>query len=652
MNNRLIWAAVLLLVAMTAWATTARDAYQRGQEQLQNRNYTAAVGEFRAAVSRNESYLDAWLGLSEAFLNLQEFDQALEAVTAARRLAGNSVQVKNLHADVLLSLGRIEPAAQLYAEVRSVEPNNIDAVIGEAQIQLAHNRPEQAMQTFSQALRQSPRNRTALLSLALLAEASGNYSAAENYIEAALTHHNDNAAVHYMAARHQFNRNNLEHAQYHAATALGLRDMYPDAMLLQGEIFIHMEQFSQAVSVMQQLLSHNPNHTLAWYIHAIAELQRDDVGSSLHSFERALGLDPGNEIVRSVYETVLRRNTDLHDDRRKTAARYHNELAAGYGNQYAAQRARIHYRRALQIDPFSETARRGFAAAYETDGLYARYLSELSVLRDHGIEDQGILDSVAIYESLRLDSVASRWNIEQMDLERLTTQVQLFVIGSITGYPLLSTYLAEYAQDFFSADSRIAFTNSPVAVDSEQQAYEIARAGSADYFLILRPAAFDPGIKLTTSVFVSRTGNKIYSDTIIRDGSQYVSRALWAAREGSLHVFPIQAKLIDRRFRTAVIDRGKSDGIEVGDRLPLYPARSGIPRSDGPGLLFPEDSQLAIFSVEQLDDMLAEGRIIEGGFFDRVSVGDVAVRQPEVDVEQRPELAAFPPLYRQIRALD
>ncbi len=642
----------LMLLSSLIFADTPRELYQRGREQLDQQDYVGSVASFRNALELNPQYLDAWTGISEAFLQMQEFDQALISIQRARELAGNSLDVRNLHADILLSLGQIDAAAEIYAEVRRQEPNNIDALIGEAQIALARNNPESAAQTFSRALERSPRHRTALLSLALVAEASGQSTAADRYIESALTHHNDNPTVHYIAARSFFTRGEIAKAQYHVSTSLSLRQAYPEALLLQAEISLDSNHPEQAIAVMEQLLEINPDEVRAWYISGIAEHALREYDASISHLERALRLQPGNEYIRGTYETILRRQTDFDDPRRDTAARYHETLAKGYRNQNLSGRAGFHYRRALQLAPYSETARRGYAETFLENELYARYVEELELLNDLEVDDQPIQDALEVYQSLLLDSVAYRWDIDQFNLERITIPLQIFVQGSIAGYPEIQNYLPAFVQDVFSANPLLEFIREPSQVATESEAFQASRDAGTEYYIVITPQVFNDGVQITSEVYLSRTGSRIAMDSTIREGAQALSRALWELQERAYNIFPLQAQIVERRFRNAIIDRGRVDGIEEGSELPLYPARSGIPRSDGPGLLFPADAQLGQIVIDSVDDTIALGRIVGGGFFDRVNVGDVAVRQPEGISSPPQELSSFPPLYRQIRALD
>ncbi|AFG37692.1 tetratricopeptide repeat protein [Spirochaeta africana] len=649
---RLLPTMLLLFVLTVAVTASPVDSYREARRLLDEGDQVAAVAGFRSAVAQNPRYLDAWIGLSEAFLQLQEFDEALAAVQRARELAGASLPVRNLHADILLSLGRIEDAERLYREVLQREPNNTDAIIGTAQIALARNNPEAASRVFARALERSPRNRTALLSLALVADAAGNYSAAERYIEQALAHHNNNPAVHYTAARLYLSRGQTEQAGFHIATALSLRDYYPDAMLLQGGLALQTGEPGQALAVMEQLLQNDPENVRAWYISAVAEHEQNRPEVAIRHLERALRLAPGNEYVRVVYETILRQDTDLEDPLRDAAALYHLDLADGYRNQNLLRRAQFHYRRALQLAPFSSRARRGYAAAFEEQQLYARYVEELLLLQDIGIDDQEIRDGIEIYSSMLLDSVGERWGIDQFELSRISVPVQIFMTGDLSDYPGAAGYLPSFIQDVFSANTRLEFAADAATAANEVEAFRIARDSGADYYLVFEPQVFDEGVQFAVGVYVARTGTRIASASVIREGAQSFSRALWVLQERTAGMFPMQAAVVERRFRHAVIDRGAMDGLEPGDELPIYSARSGMPRTDSPGLLFPDGAGLGRFVVEQVDDTIALGRITGGGFFDRVAVGDVVVKQPE-DIPDPPrELGVFPPLYRQIRALD
>lgn len=653
MNKQMFRMCIILLVFNTAVIYSSPvENVRNGRIFFNTGNYIEAIGEYQKAIESNPNYLDAWQGLAETYLAMQEFDQALTSIERARIYSGSSLPVKNLHADILLSIGRIDDAAAVYAEVRRQEPNNTAAIIGEAQIALARNNPDRAAVIFDEALQQNPGNRNALLSLALISSAAGDHQSAGRYIDSALQHHNNNPTVHLLAAQQFMERNNLDQAEYHANVALQLREHYLEALLLSAEINLEKNNYEAADRQIRQILERNPQSVEAWYLAGYTAYRRNQINEALTNLERALRLSPGNELLRGIYETILRRETSLSDSRRQAAADYHIQLAAGYQAQHLSQRARTHYRRALQLNPFSERGRLGFASSFEADGNYARYLEELRLLRDQGNNSREVADAIEMYSNMIAGSVSDRWSINQFDLERASVEVQLFVLPGRTGLYNTDRFLPYIVMDNLSNIQSVGFSNPPVAVDSHQEALQLARSGSSEYYIVLEPLVDGSTVRLGLTVAVSRTGVRISDSWVLREGAHSFSRALSVIQENLTDLMPVIARIVERRFRNAVIDRGALDGISIGDEIPIHPAQTPVARNDSPGLLLPEQEQLAIFIVEELDDRISAGRITQGGFFDRVNPGDYAIIQPAGTGEQNPVLADFSPLYRRIRALD
>ncbi|THB68439.1 MAG: hypothetical protein D6B26_00570 [Spirochaetaceae bacterium] len=643
---------ILVFLSFTLSAESPLLAFQRGKTLQQQSNYLSAVAEYRSALQQNPNYLEAWVGLSECFLAMQEYDQALEAVVEARRLGGRSVNVMNLHADVLLSLARTEEAGKVYSEVLLLEPNNTTALLGRAQIALAENQPDVALEEFQRALDRSSNNRTALLSLAIVADAQGLSDAADRYIQLALQHHNNHPAVHLIAARQAYQRGGVSQALYHTATAINLRKDYFDAILLQAQILMRQQRIAEAKASIEQLIRLQPDNPSVWYLNAVASDAAGDTDNALYDLERALRLNPGNEFVRATWETLLRKSTELDSAKRMEAASYHVNLANGYVSQNLRIRAGVHFRRALQLYPFSKEARLGYASMLEMEGYHARYLEELLVMQDLEMQDPGIEDAIEMYSNLLLDSVSSKWGIAQFEPARINPTVQIFVIGTFEGYPFAEDYLPDFFQDILGVHSGVDYVEAPMFAPDDSDAFALARESGSDYYLLIKPSVFPAGIQVSGELYASRTGTLLHTERVVREGAEALSRSLWALQKRIAGLFPLQAKVLARRFRTAVIDRGRMDGLEIGDEVPIYPARAGIIRSDGLGILFSESEQLGLFTVEALDDAVAEGVISGGGFFDRVSVGDIAVWQPEGYTDPPSALSEFSSLYRQIRAID
>ncbi len=644
-------AAVLLGVTLQLTAD-ARAEYAGGRSALNDRDYFRAVERFGRALEENPDYREALVGMAEAYYRLEEYDEALEYIDEARRLARRDPAVLALSGQIRLALGSVDEARELFEQAVEADPNSVEGRIGLAELAIAEGNAARALERYRDVVRLDPHDRQALLSLALVYEARGERETAEEYLQLALEHHSRHPEVQLLAAEYYYRAREYEAAVRHAQAALSLRPAHHSALLLLGSVSLHRERHDEAVAYTEQLLGLRRDNPAAWYVRAVAHHRLGELEKALDAFEAALEINPEAETVRYALEQLVLSELDLEDERRPEYAAYHFRRADSLENQNQFRRALASYRRGLRLNPYDRDARVAYAEMHRAHGNRATYLQQLEVLANLGFDDDYIQDRIEASQAMLRDAVAARWDLDQFALERDRVQVSLFTIPHRNAplYPVSDMSLTQTLRDELLAYERVSVTGGPQAVDEYAEAFRAAREDGSQYFVLVEFVEEERRFTVRAELYLSRTGAELGSVQSRREGNMRVRDALARVAEGISRRVPLIGRLVERDFGRGVVSVGRLDGVEEDDELAIVRRSAVVPRSGEGGYLYDREDRVGSFSVTAVDDMIAEGEIRRRDFVDTINLGDTVLLEAEL-TEASETVRMFPPLYRRIRSI-
>ena len=115
----------------------------QGKALLAEGKYEAAAAELSKATALDKNSMDAWLQLGHAYRGLKQYDNALAAYVAAKKIDRHSVAPHVAHAKVQVELGRVELATTELNFVVEMDPKNLEALILLGQVsQMPHKLPD------------------------------------------------------------------------------------------------------------------------------------------------------------------------------------------------------------------------------------------------------------------------------------------------------------------------------------------------------------------------------------------------------------------------------------------------------------------------------------------------------------------------------
>jgi tetratricopeptide (TPR) repeat protein len=622
-----IAAVLFALAGARLGAADARSAYQLGRRAQDSEDWPVAVEQYRAALAANPAYLEASVGLAETLLALEEFEEALRWAVRARLLDATDPDLAVLEGRIRLGAGDSAAARALFSGVLKNWPNNLEARFGMAEADVAEGRSRSALDRYGAALAMAPLSRRGLLSLAILAESTGDPAGADRAIEISLRYHAADAAVQLAASDLYAGRGRWDLAERHARAALAIAPESASARLALATPLIGLKRYEEAAGVLREIVATDRGDATAWYALGVAYARSGDPAKALASFGSAVAAAPDDETARIVQEYTAIDALKVEDPQRAKLAAFHRDAGRDLAARSQMEKALAEYRRSLLLEPGSREGRLGYADASRAMGFPDKQLSELKVLMGLGIKDVAVQDEVEGLEAELDATVSRRWGVEQYEIVRLRHLLAVSTIGGASPlrHPLAAGDLTRAFRDTLTRWDALAVTDASPTVTGFDAALRSAGRSGADYVLVLGLEESERTFMATATLYLARTGASVASFNAFRTGNERVRDAF--LRVGSLvaAALPARGTLAARSFDRGLVDLGARQGMREGTRLAIV--RKGRVRLavDAPGTAWDEADVIGDFTVTSVDEAVSEGTIKPRGTFDFVNVGDEVV---------------------------
>ncbi|MCR5724750.1 MAG: tetratricopeptide repeat protein [Treponema sp.] len=661
MKNSVNVLCAALLCVLAAVPLAAQDAnpssrrfYESGCTKQANGDLYGAAEDFHEALRANLSYGDAWFHLAEVTYDLGDYPLALDYLDSAAKYAKDRTDIQNLRGMTLISLGRLTDARAVFESIIQRFPNDVEARFGLAELDLFDGRFDGARQQYLDALKREQNSRKALLSLALLAFESGNERAADSYIQQALRYHSGESEVHYLAAYLESRAGNLASAERRARAAVQIKKDYTEAYVLLASVLYEEKSWYEVSDICDYLIARDRNTTSAWYLKGLSQYRQGKNTDAIDTLNMALTIDPNDEVMRAVLELIVDETLPLENDRRALWADYHVQKAREYAKAYQGEEARYEYQRALKIDPLNSSVRAEFAETLSRIGLNEQYVTQLKFISENSgesseqdaeakkpsYEQTRIADTIEAYDSLMKNSLNNKWDIDPFYLDKTRWRVGVYYtdVDVQLVHSDAEEFTARMIKEIFSgiATTSVFVQNSPVSGYGE--AFRTARTSGMDYFITLAVDESEREVSLGAVVYSARSGTEVNRFSVFRTGNNRYANVLRSFRRHVLDMLPVRGKIIARSINETLVDVGKTEGMVRGAVLDVVKAGSVHVSDKGPGVIFNDKDKLATITISAVGEEIAQGALVQPGFYDRVNVGD------EVLIRSLPEGSEPDPL--------
>ena len=168
--NRIVSVIIFISISVFVMAETiSLTAMQKeGEKALLEGDYYLSISVFKEILDKNPSYFDTRLGIAEAYLLMEEYEEALNHISKAVLLDKTSTEAKILYGRILTGQGEFVEARTIYMAVLEDQLNNMSAFLALAELEVAEGNILNALELYKNALTKSPVNRRALISSIIL----------------------------------------------------------------------------------------------------------------------------------------------------------------------------------------------------------------------------------------------------------------------------------------------------------------------------------------------------------------------------------------------------------------------------------------------------------------------------------------------------
>ena len=318
-----------------------RALYNIGLCHLRRDEFEAAAAAFERATVRDPRYAEAYSNLGTSLRRMERHEDAARAYRRAVALAPDHAEYAYNLALVLGDCDSVTAAIESYRTALRLRPNYYKARYNLALLLYRGERYAEAAGEFEKAVGLWPTSFEARYNLGLAHLKLRRYAEAEQDFRSALAHDETVQAYHYLGTA-QRKQNALGAAARSFEQALRLDPRYIRSVEALGEVYALLGEHDKAVHKLKQVQALQDDDPTA-YNTGLAFYQAGDFVNAARYFEVALDGPPA---LRS---------------------KSHNMLGVTEARLGRPALAIDHYRKALDVDPTNERARKNLESAQLQD---------------------------------------------------------------------------------------------------------------------------------------------------------------------------------------------------------------------------------------------------------------------------------------------
>lgn len=631
--NVFLIAALFVIVDLPA--QQARDAaafYEQGRDAMFNEDWYAATEAFLECLRRNAAHTEATRSLAEAYYELGEYDEAWTWVRKARALARMSSETANLEASILIAMGRLNEAEASLKTLLSREPYNKEALFTAAELDIARGRSSDAVLRYKNAIRRYGDDRRLLVSLALVLGSLGDMNGASTYIERAQAEHPDDYRVFYFAAYIGARGGKIAEALRNAERCLFLRPKYTPARNLLASLRYRSGDYDEAIKLSNEAIAANRKNTTAWFLKGMSQWRQGRTAEARATLSMAQNIDKDDEFIRAAYEELLIDGTPVESAERRVQANYHFTRGSDFRKRNLSNEAVFEYRRGLRINPYADD-RQAYAELLRLQGYPSLQLEELKFIVDLGKGTRQINDAIETWTNRLSTSLTRQWPVDSSEITPHWNVAVFAVAGqSALGHTDAGFIAAGYLRDILNHSRKISMLNIDMREASFASAFRTAREAApdgekCDYFLLSSISEHERDLSLKIELFVARTGAKAAEWTFYRAGQDRLRNAALNAASKLEAALPFRAVLLRRNAGSALIDKGKADGVAMEAAYDVIKKDKLELQSAGIGFKYLPSDIVGTLTIGNVDEEISMGKLTRQGFFDLIAIGDAIIPQ-------------------------
>lgn len=283
---------------------TPQTYNKAGYEYLEQGEPFKAITQFQSALRKNPAYKESLVGISRAYLSLDEYREALGYFNKILKLDAENIEAMTGIGFCEIGFGRYDSALEQFTAVLKKSEGNIDAHYGTARLYYIMNKPLWARRKISTIFKLNPFHYKTLLLAAELKSAEGRFSEAEDFIKKALDERprDPEAYVKYAQLLNaEFIRKGdtgmLSDALENIRRALALRSDNFSALNTLGYLYINERNYKGALDAFERARRLDEANPVLLYNAGLAHEKAGDAETAAAQYEQAIRKRSDDEFI-------------------------------------------------------------------------------------------------------------------------------------------------------------------------------------------------------------------------------------------------------------------------------------------------------------------------------------------------------------------
>ncbi len=663
----LISMLLLLFVFHTAEAeNTILQQYSLALQKESQGNCLEAIFIYRDVLKKNKYFLDAKIGLARCYLKTGNLSLSEETLLDALKQDRRNVTVLTLLGRVYTSMKRYDEAEKLFLQAIDIEPARYETKYRLADLYRAKGDYDAAIKLYTDILKVYPQEVQTYIYLGIVYTELGELNKAGGFYRKAVSLDAQNPLTHINLARHyyrmgvynavrdrQASDEYFDAALYEANTALAIDSNLTEAHDIRASVHFYKNEYAEAAKQYVLLPDYDKNY-LVLYLLGFCKEALGDMENAAEFYSQALAERIDDEIVRFRLENILLRlyRQDLSQPERVRLSDYHFSKARFYLDKNIMNKAFIHYKRAVMLDPLNPEKRLAMAEFYRMEKFYEQYLYELkNIIHDTlDIDTVDIRDRIEIYQSRVRKNLAAQWGVDQYGRSENPAKA---VPATKFRVAVLDAFHSDYIRENFlhrrlsltfrdalafvlSYNPKIEIIGQTSALKGEKdpdagsydeietpaQALRVAQSLGADYYITGSIEETRDSLRVDSLLISGFNGKVVKEFTTYFTGNDRVFNTVISLADDISGSIPLYGMIVRLEGDRALINLGRAHGVQKDAVFHIF-HQGGLRKNPETGE-FEVDPEVSLgeLTVTKVDEMISEGEYTFKGLFNRVNVYD------------------------------
>ena len=632
----------LLIFSLTAEEKNAIYYNKTGWENLNKGDYFRAIISFKEALKQNPFYSRAMIGLGNAYLYTEAFDESLKLFNDSLKLEKNSVEAFNGIGFAMIGLGRYNDALVFFDRSLKLSEENFRARYGVAYIYYLMDKILWSKRKLETILKINPYHYESLLLMAEIKIADGRTDEAKQYILKAVDSNAElpDGYIKYGEAhlKDYYKTDNIDYlneAINEFSKALAIHPENLNANRCMGYVSLLQRKYDEAIKYYEKALSSYPNNGVTMYNLALSFEKNNGFDQSLNYYVKALKICPSDSILQSKLEDFLVLNDyAIGHPLRVKFSDEHFETSIEKTRKNLSSDAILHLQRSLLLNPANREARENLRDYFITQNYYRYYIDEIKTLYQI-FPEKKYQDLLNVAVIKRRDKLYNRTgygeDLPPRDVPSILI-LNLWPYDEITIHPDAGAVIANYLTFTFAQYGRMQVIGLKERLnisgkikedkkdfaDNLETLAEIVKSGEIEKIDFILFGTFREASNIVTincELMNFNTGVIISNFKLSESAKENIPRLSLRAAKRIYDIIPFNGKVLKSDEHGVIVNIGLLDGVKPGELLEISKLKS------------PEDNKLNIkekivMVVEESDTLISSAKPLKSSDLQLIEIND------------------------------